>query len=387
MGRERAMDTSLDEICRRVAARAGAAAEPSVPPVAEDLHGALGGHPPERILRVVKAGPIEAVVLSVPPGFRQRGTAPARPHEAAELISRSVAMICGLALPRRTWGRVALVRFEEGWPDALEVAAVMECNPTQVMKFGILPGQDVEAALDRVPAFANFWRVRSPASPTWLEALSAPGRLGPLAEVDLHLEPRPGLTVLSGGQNTGKSLLLVTAMMAASGEDGGLEATFSDGRPVAVGSGQVLLGRGVPKEADPALDLRMRPFRRLMGYGNEDGSLFLPISLEGHAFQAIERIGRALLASAEGRQAPGGWPGLMLDTPLAAADEVRRCKLAEVIVRLAQERQVVVTTRDSHEARLWQVIAGERDVPFAQVDLAGGRAVLASRWNPAPSMR
>lgn len=368
------MDICLDELCRRISARAGVVPDFRVPEIPKDLLFALDGHSPASLIRVVQAGPVEALVLSLPPGFGQRGPGPTRPAESADRISRTISYICTQALPQRQWGRLAVVCLRQGWPEPHLIASCIEVNPMGLPKFAVLPGDRIEDALDRVPAFAKLWEITRPSNPTWLSAIGAEGRVGPLSEVDLHPKPGPGLTVLMGGYATGKSTLVASIIAAAAGDSSAVSVEFTDGTPRAGATGHSP-GAAPSRDLSQEADRRMQPFRRMMGYGAPDGSLFLPIALEGHAFQSFERVGRALLACAEAADLSGTWPGLLLDVPLGLADEIRKCRLAEAVVLLARERQVVVTARDTNEARLWKMIADDLCVPCSTVDLRGGQAI------------
>ena len=368
------MDTTLDGLAAEVARLAGGGEIGPLPagPHAEYV---LEGMPVDRLARVVRTGSLEVVVFSVPPGWRggrKGGDPSALPvgEQAAE-ISRGVSRLLFEALPRRDWGRIALVRLEEGRPQPDALASAVTLDPSGVMKFAFPASEPVAEVVSRVPVLAPLWDAAPPASPSWLGRVRAEGGLGPLSEVDLDLRPGPGLTVLHGPRNTGKTLLLRCLGAALRGE-GPLEAGFVGGPPALPGAA------AVPDEA-------MRPWRRMIGYGDPSGRLLFPLEIEGGGAQAAERLGSGLLRAVAAGDEPGGWPGALVDAPTTGLDDVRRVKALEAVVRLAADRQVVVALRDDQEFRLAERIAAERGVSFDGTDLGEGTALLrAAPRAPSP---
>ena len=371
------MDT--DAFCLAMSRHAGLDPCISSPDLDEQARSWIGDEAVVSGIRTVQLGPVEAVVLSYPASFASRGGRAKSAPDVARDISGQVGILCRSYLPKRQWGRTAIALLEGAWPDPDLVSSCIELDERAVPKFAWHSGQPLSDLFDRMPAVARLWDMAAPPVPVWLTRLEAAGGLGPLGEVSLELPPGPGLLVLSGSNGTGKSLLLSSVRQSLIGQPSPLETTFSGTHPGSAAARQIMLGGPVPDAGQRDL----APYRRLMGYADHDGGLTMPIAFEGNYAQGLERTGCQLYDSALSRT-PGSWPGTMLDSPLAGLDAIRTVRLAETIVRLARERQITVTSRDTGQDALWKAVAADWGVPCDVVDLRGGRAVLAQPL-PHPS--
>ncbi len=365
---------NVNDICQRLAAAAGLEAAIHRPAISADTLSVA----PERLsvednLRILQVGRLEAVVLAVPMAYVE-GLRPGQDDatEVARRLSRSLDLFVRHALPKRPWGRIAILAFDEDFPNAFLLKNIIELSDGFLPKYAFSGDEDIAAVVDRIPQIAPMWPVASAVRPTWITSLSS-GPMGPLSEVDIEIEPGPSLTVIYGGNNTGKTMLLSAMTDCLRGKISKLAVDFSEGRPAQL----------VPVERD--IEHEMRAFRRLMSFGLPDGSLMMPIAFEGASCQAAERVGRALL-DAVTRHSYQAWPGILLDQPTQGLDVIRRTRLMDYIGRVAQDRQVIVTTRDSNEAALWKSIADDWGVPYGGANLNGAAAVLkiAHASSPCP---
>lgn len=370
------MNQSIDQFCVDLARSAGVDPQVSTPEIPEGIGSSFDDIPASRMLRLVDIGRMQVVVMTVPPDFRQSSRRVKTASEAAQDIGRALSYLCYAGLPKRQWGRIGVVILEDGWQQPNVISSCLDSDPNGIMKFGLRTGEDTDSLVDRLPALARLWEAREVASPDWLSRLSAPDGMDPFSVVDIELEQGPGLTVLKGGNGTGKTYLISSALSAMTRGSGPLVAEFVNDRRPSVDAATLPSRKG--NEVD---DEALQPFRKLMGYGDPDGRLFMPIEYEGNSAQAMEVIGRNLMASAT--TPDGNWPGLMLDTPLQGMDEIRACKMIETVVRLAGSRQVIVSSRGS-DVGTWKFIAEEWGVPCGIVELNGNEAVLKRRYKMEP---
>lgn len=213
------------------------------------------------------------------------------------------------------------------------------------MKFVVDPQSSIEECFAGIPAITRLVPKSDISEPVWLEKISFGSSFGQEIEKDvtIELEASPGLLVIHGSNNTGKSYLLNSVMR----QECPLEWS------------------GIPPEANmmfpdmqhPSVDLPK--FRKLIGYGQPDGTLLMPIEFEGNATQRLEKIGNTLLRNVGLTR---GWNGLILDTPTQGLDTIKSVKLIETIVRMAEDRQVIISSRDINEAKTWMSIAEDHNV-------------------------
>lgn len=361
----------IDALAQAVADELGADAEVSVPDVPGRNLDMLGGADPAGLLRLVATPERSALIIDPEPGWPCRQ---GRPSGAAELIARvNWLAATGLGRPRDRPLSFALVHLRQGWENRSAAAQVIEEDMRSVEKYALPEGGDVGALLDRIPTLDRLWQPTAPIEPAWLTGICS-GPLGPLAEVGIALDAAPGLLVLSGGNSSGKSLLLGALERGMTDSEGPVEASFSE--PFALGDlGAHFLRRG-PLSVPPEGEEAMARFRRMMRYGDENGALFLPIALESAGFQRLEQLGLALTRSAALPPEAGMWPGLVLDVPTQGIDEMRAHHLRQVIAGLARSRQVVVSCRSRTEASQWEHVAREVGSRASSVDLNEGRALL-----------
>jgi hypothetical protein len=372
----------LDELCLRLSLHAGVRPDVSALPVPDErVAASLERMGLPAAGRLVQLGRIEALVMSLPPmvGTDSR---PRSVQDAARDIARNIGYLHRYCLPQRQWGRIAVLQLEDGWKDPELLASCLERDSAAVMKFAVHSAETPEDVFDRIPAVAPLWHLLAPESPAWLSSIACDGAMGPFSEVSLHLHAGPGITLLSGGNGTGKSLLLAQVRDALRGGSSSLDVLFADGRHPSDAAERFI--PGTPHQPEEP-DVRMPAFRRLMGYGDRQGELFLPLAMEGNAAQRMERVGRALFACVDAGNGADSWPGIALDCPTTGLDDIRSPKLIELIVRLAQHRQVVVAERDSQFPAFWQTVARDWGVPCSTVDLRTGKAVLPEPMAPVPA--
>jgi hypothetical protein len=357
--------TNVDDICEQLAAAAGLDTTTVVRPTfgTDILNSAPKRLAIEENLRILPVGRQEAVVFSVTMTYAD-GINPARANAAdvAKDLSHSLDWFIRTSLPKRPYGRFALLHFDVEFPNASLLRNIIELSNGLLPKYAFSGDEDIATVVDRIPQLAPMWQVASAVRPTWISSLSA-GPMGRLSEVDIEVEPGPGLTLIYGSNNTGKTMLLSAVANRLRGKASNLAVAFSDGPPTP------------PISAEKDVEQEMRAFRRLMSFGMPDGSLPVPIAFEGASCQAAERVGRTLLKSVT-RDSYQAWPGILLDQPTQGLDVIRQTRLMDFIGRIAQDRQVIVTTRNSQEVALWEAISHDWGVPFSKVSLNDRAAVL-----------
>lgn len=194
-----------------------------------------------------------------------------------------------------------------------------------VLVRGVNEGAD--EFLARIPGLFSMPMVEY-AEPEWQGEVLVEGD-GKIPDVRIDFGQGPGLVVLSGGNGSGKTRMV--NMLHKAG--------FGDSVSFPVMRGYPVCGEQL-----------MRPYRKAVGYGRLDGSLVMPIRHEGEGTLRMDRIVAALANSSKGSSS--NWPGLVLDTPLSGISEVFLFKLAEIVVRSARNRQVLITCRAPGEAQL-----------------------------------
>ncbi len=363
------MNERLGILADEVARALGDGASVSVP---EDVRSRQsdGDIPAEHVFRLVRiaegTGERTVLVADLPHGWPNPERASRTAGDDIRHIDDAMRTLNHMAsgfMGRRDLSHPAfiLVTLGKGWDEQL-MSRMVELDSRFCEKFVMREGETPAQALDRVPSLGRNWAITEPADPVWITAARAEA-LGCLRKVEMDLGSGPGLTVLHGGNNTGKTYTLSCLL---SGFQGG----SSD-------SGLVVEGTGLPRRApgQPS-EQGMERFRRLMSYGDEDGKLFMPIEFDSNAFQQLERMGRSLTACAE---APGSWPGLALDVPARGLDEIRHFRIVHAVAALARERQVIVTCRGGSELGLWETAAACAGARFAGTSLNGGELVLSHR--------
>ena len=236
----------------------------------------------------------------------------------------------------------------------------IEDDGTATVKFVVDPEKDIKTCLEGIPAISRMSPHKILKNPVWLEKISFGSSFGHnfSFDISIEMEAEPGLLIFSGSNHTGKSYIVNSIL------ENKCPLQWSSEKLKPLSPTSTIQASNMPR------------FRKLIGYGQLDGTLLMPIEFEGNATQKLDRIGDMLLRNLSIQE---GWNGLVLDTPLQGLDEVKSIKLLETIVRMAEDRQVIVTSRDSNETRTWEAIASDHNVSCIVAKLNEGRDIKVSR--------
>lgn len=373
------MTDDLDILADEAARSLGPDAVVSVPD-ANQAKGMAGPTPVEEMFRVITCGKRMVLVAHLPPAWPNNApsdqendlrTERSLPRQAENAI-RTLNYLANLWLGPRDLAAPAFttVSLAPGWSDPMFMAHSLEQDTRFCEKFVKSGSESPSALLDRIPSLGRCWAISPIAQDAvWLESFTAPTGIGPLSKVKIDFGVGPGISVLQGANSTGKTITLQAIDTALRSAD----------QQTNTAPGELTMTGSVSRGPGHASEEGMQRFRRLMGYGDAQGQLFMPIEFDSHAFQKLEKLGQSLVACAE---APGSWPGLILDAPDQALDDIRTFRLTHAIAALARERQVVVSCRGANQQAVWKTAAECAGADYAGAGLNEGSLVLKHARTP-----